>query len=52
MNGVKETGKEGKIVMIGYDAGKQLKDAIRAGTVAARSARIRSASATSASRPR
>ncbi len=34
MNGVKETGKEGKIVMIGYDAGKQLKDAIKAGTVA------------------
>ncbi len=33
MNGVKESGKEGKIVMIGYDAGKQLKDAIRAGTV-------------------
>jgi ribose transport system substrate-binding protein len=33
MNGVKETGKEGAIVMIGYDAGKQLKDAIRAGTV-------------------
>jgi ribose transport system substrate-binding protein len=34
MNGVKESGKEGKIVMIGYDAGKQLKDAVRAGTVA------------------
>jgi ribose transport system substrate-binding protein len=34
MNGVKESGKEGAIVMIGYDAGKQLKDAIRAGTVA------------------
>jgi ribose transport system substrate-binding protein len=33
MNGVKETGKEGAIVQIGYDAGKQLKDAIRAGTV-------------------
>jgi ribose transport system substrate-binding protein len=33
MNGVKETGKEGKIVLIGYDAGKQLKDAIKAGTV-------------------
>jgi ribose transport system substrate-binding protein len=33
MNGVKETGKEGAIVMIGYDAGKQLKDAIKAGTV-------------------
>ena len=33
MNGVKETGKEGQIVMIGYDAGKQLKDAIKAGTV-------------------
>lgn len=34
MNAVKELGKEGQIVMIGYDAGKQLKDAIRAGTVA------------------
>ena len=33
MNGVKEAGKEGAIVQIGYDAGKQLKDAIRAGTV-------------------
>jgi ribose transport system substrate-binding protein len=34
MNGVKETGMEGKIVMIGYDAGKQLKDEIKAGIVA------------------
>ena len=34
MNGVKESGKEGKIVMIGYDAGKQLKDAVKAGIVA------------------
>jgi ribose transport system substrate-binding protein len=34
MNGVKEMGKEGKIVMIGYDAGKQLKDEVRAGIVA------------------
>jgi ribose transport system substrate-binding protein len=34
MNAVKEMGKEGQIVMIGYDAGKQLKDEIRAGTVA------------------
>ena len=34
MNGVKESGMEGKIVMIGYDAGKQLKDAIKAGIVA------------------
>jgi ribose transport system substrate-binding protein len=34
MNGVKEMGKEGSIVMIGYDAGKQLKDEVRAGTVA------------------
>lgn len=33
MNGVKETGKEGAIVMVGYDAGKQLKDAIKASTV-------------------
>src|SRR5512143_504031 len=34
MNGVKEAGKEGKIVMIGYDAGKPLKDEIRSGIVA------------------
>ncbi len=34
MNGVKEAGKEGKIVQIGYDAGKQLKDEIRSGIVA------------------
>jgi ribose transport system substrate-binding protein len=34
MNGVKEMGKEGKIVMIGYDAGKQLLDEIRSGVVA------------------
>jgi ribose transport system substrate-binding protein len=33
MNGVKESGKEGKIVMIGYDAGKQLKDEIKSGVV-------------------
>ena len=34
LNGVKETGKEGKIVVIGYDAGKQQKDAIRSGVEA------------------
>ena len=34
MNAVKETGKEGKIVMIGYDAGQQLMDEIRSGVVA------------------
>src|SRR5512146_1643920 len=34
MNGVKETGKEGKIVQIGYDAGQQLLDEIRSGVVA------------------
>ncbi len=34
MNAAKELGKEGKIVMIGYDAGKQLKDEVRAGIVA------------------
>ena len=34
MNGVKELGKEGQIVMIGYDAGQQLMDAIRSGVVA------------------
>jgi ribose transport system substrate-binding protein len=34
MNGAKELGMEGKIVLIGYDAGKQLKDEIKAGTVA------------------
>lgn len=31
INGVKESGKEGKIVVIGYDAGKQQKDAVRSG---------------------
>jgi ribose transport system substrate-binding protein len=34
MNGVKELNKEGKIVMIGYDSGKQLLDEIRSGVVA------------------
>ncbi len=34
MNGVKELGKEGKIVQIGYDAGQQLLDEIRSGVVA------------------
>jgi len=34
MNGAKELSKEGKLVMIGYDAGKQLKDEIRSGVVA------------------
>ncbi len=34
MNAAKELKKEGQIVMIGYDAGKQLKDAVRAGIVA------------------
>ena len=34
MNGVKETGMEGKIVMVGYDAGKQLKQEIKDGIVA------------------
>ncbi|HVN55703.1 MAG TPA: ABC transporter substrate-binding protein [Anaerolineaceae bacterium] len=34
MNGVKESSKEGKIVMIGYDAGQQLLDEIRSGVVA------------------
>jgi ribose transport system substrate-binding protein len=34
MNGVKESGMEGKIVMIGYDAGQQLLDGIRSGVVA------------------
>ncbi|HEX9118428.1 MAG TPA: ABC transporter substrate-binding protein [Anaerolineae bacterium] len=34
MNGVKEMKKEGQIVQIGYDAGKQLKDEIRSGIVA------------------
>ena len=31
INGVTELKKEGKIVVIGYDAGKQQKDAIRSG---------------------
>ncbi len=34
MNAAKELGKEGKIVMIGYDAGKQLLDEVRSGVVA------------------
>jgi ribose transport system substrate-binding protein len=34
LNGVKELGKEGKLVVIGYDSGKQQLDAIRAGTEA------------------
>ena len=31
VNGVKELNMAGKLVVIGYDAGKQLKQAIRAG---------------------
>jgi ribose transport system substrate-binding protein len=31
LNGVKELGKEGKLVVIGYDSGKQQMDAIRSG---------------------
>ena len=34
LNAVKELKKEGKIVVIGYDAGKQQKDAIRSGVEA------------------
>jgi ribose transport system substrate-binding protein len=34
LNGVKELRKEGKIVVIGYDAGKQQKDAVRSGVEA------------------
>jgi ribose transport system substrate-binding protein len=34
LNGVKELKKEGKIVVIGYDAGKQQKDAVRSGAEA------------------
>ncbi len=34
LNGVKESGSEGKITVIGYDSGKQQMDAIRAGTEA------------------
>jgi len=34
MNAAKELSKEGKIVMIGYDAGQQLMDEIRSGVVA------------------
>ena len=34
LNAVTELGKEGKIVVIGYDAGKQQKDAIRSGVEA------------------
>jgi ABC-type sugar transport system substrate-binding protein len=53
LNAATELGKEGQIVIIGYDSGKQQKDAIRSGVSRpARSRRTRSASATSASRPR
>lgn len=31
LNAIKETGKTGKIIAIGYDAGKQQKDAVRSG---------------------
>ncbi|HSN74193.1 MAG TPA: ABC transporter substrate-binding protein [Anaerolineae bacterium] len=34
MNAAKELGKEGQIVLIGYDSGKQLMDEIRSGVVA------------------
>ncbi len=34
LNGVKESGAEGRITVIGYDSGKQQTDAIRAGTEA------------------
>jgi ribose transport system substrate-binding protein len=34
LNGVKESGKDGKVVVIGYDSGQQQMDAIRAGTEA------------------
>jgi ribose transport system substrate-binding protein len=34
LNGVKESGVEGKVTVIGYDSGKQQMDAIRAGTEA------------------
>ncbi len=34
LNGVKESGKEGKLTVIGYDSGQQQMDAIRAGTEA------------------
>jgi ribose transport system substrate-binding protein len=34
MNAVKELHKQGKIVIIGYDAGKQQKDAVRSGLMA------------------
>ena len=34
LNAVTELGKEGKLVVIGYDAGKQQKDAIRSGVEA------------------
>jgi ribose transport system substrate-binding protein len=34
LNAIKESGKEGKIVVIGYDSGKQQIDAIKSGVVA------------------
>ena len=34
LNAAKELGKEGKLVVIGYDAGKQQKDAVKSGAEA------------------
>jgi ribose transport system substrate-binding protein len=34
LNAVKELRKQGKIVVVGYDAGKQQKDAVRSGVMA------------------
>ncbi|HVL53262.1 MAG TPA: ABC transporter substrate-binding protein [Vitreimonas sp.] len=34
LNGVKESGKEGQVTVIGYDSGKQQMDAIRSGVMA------------------
>ena len=34
LNAVKETNKQGKLVVIGYDSGKQQTDAIRSGVEA------------------
>jgi len=34
LNGVKESGKEGDVIVVGYDSGKQQMDAIRSGVMA------------------
>ena len=52
LNAVTELGMEGKLIIIGYDSGKQQIDAINSGLRPAPSPRTPSASATSASKLR